>query len=97
MRNCNTSRVCTCQVYVRMRVAARGPTQAQGRRQTNPGAFAHATNRPLGPARGRAHGQPYRWIRSALYRPVGPNRNALMMRMRPFWVNSGTFLIKMLW
>ena len=45
--------------------------------------------------RGRAHGQPCRWIRSALYQPVVPNGTALMMRMRPFLVNGGTFLIKM--
>ena len=30
-------------------------------------------------------------------RPVVPNENALMMRMRPFWVNGGPFPIKMLW
>ena len=97
MCNCNTSRVCTCGVYVRMSLAACGPTQAARQAPDQHGSFAHATNRPSDPARGRAHGPPYRWIRSALHRPVVPNGNALMMRMRPFWVNGGTCLIEMLW
>ena len=65
MRNCNTRRVCTCEVDVRMRLAVRRPTQAAQKALDQPGAFAHATNRPSDPARGRAHGQPYSWIRSA--------------------------------
>ena len=106
MRKCNTSRACG--VYVRMRLAARKPPRAARRRLGQPGEFAHANNAgpgrvALGPRLRPGPWQPDRRIRSArgLYpectRPVAPNGNALMMRMRPFWVNGGPFPIKMLW
>ena len=89
MRKCNTSHACG--VYVRMRLAALG----------QPGEFAHVNN--AGPGPGGPRTPPAVGPMAArspdpeCTRPVVPNGNALMMRMRPFWVNGGPFPIKMLW
>ena len=99
MRKCNTSRACG--VYVRMRLAARKPPQAARRRLGQPGEFAHANNAGPGPGDPRtlpaAGPMAARSPDPECTRPVVPNGNALMMRMRPFWVNGGPFPIKMLW
>ena len=91
MRNCNSSRaLAACKVYMRMRLAARGSTQATRRRLGQPGEFAHANNDGPGPGGPRPHPQSdpcaARSLDPECTRPIVPNGNALMMRMRPFWV-----------
>ena len=96
MRNCNSGR--ECGVHVRMRLAARVPKQAarrwlgqSGMQTTTALALICLGNRPRwGPCAARS---PHR----ERARPAVPNGNALMMRMRPFWVNGDPCLVKMLW
>ena len=103
MRNCISSRA--CEVYVRMRLAARVPEQAARRWLGQSGDFPHANNdgpgldgpgtRPaVGPMRSQIAAS---GLIPECTRPVVPNGNALMMRMRSFWVNGGPCLVKMLW
>ena len=94
MRNCNSNGA--CEVHVRMHLAARGPTQAAHRRLGQLGVLAHANNDGIGLGGPQPRPRPEpcaaRSPDPECMQPV-----VLMMRMRPFWVNGGPFLIKMLW
>ena len=93
MHNCNSSRACA---WLRARL-----NRPHGADWANPGNSRMQITTALalmglGP-RLRSDPCAARAPDPECTRPVVPNGNALMMRMRPFWVNGGPCLVKMLW